>query len=425
MRSLTAPDRRATMRATVEAQDLKRALDRIKPAVDSRSASLPARSVLIDAGNGMLVVCAANGDVTIRTLTRSEVSGAGSVLVPFARLHTVLGRLRGALALEIDDPRNGSLVLTAGSTRAQLDTSGIVDFPGVTFSGSGPAVPLEIDALRRVLPAVSTDQSRPALCAVLLDGADVVATDSYRLHLERVTDPLPRCLLPGSTLARIAATRHCTLDVRVDETAGLAELTVAETEYIVRTVPGKWVDYKQVIPQPADIRVVATVSSEDLLKAADQLRPLTTSGSPEPAAWLTLAPGRMTVAVGVDGVGRGEIEIPADVYGVGRIEHVAFNLAFLAACVRACGADRVSIHLQDARKAAVVVGEGADWGRSRTGLRLLMPVNLPRPADIVAFAKPVPAAPAEAAVGQHDQLDNVVPLRGRRDRRITRRRAGR
>lgn len=428
MQTLSALDRRAVLRVEVEAQELKRALDRVKPAVANRQARPSMRAVLVHADDAGMTLCATNLDLTIRTRLHAAVTAPGSVAVAFASLRAVVGRLRGTVVLEAS-AQAAELAVTAkdGAAKTGLATLPLADFTDVLFRGLDDARGLDLDAVRRVLPAASRDKARPLLGVVLLNGNDVVATDSYRLYVERVTEHLPRCLLPASALTAVAATRHRSADVRVDRFAELAQLTVPDAEYLVRTVPGDWVDYKRLVPRPAETNVVATLRSEDLLDAARQLRPLTTSRSPEPPAWLALQPGRIAITVDVTDVGRGEVEIVADVTGVDRTEHVAFNLGFLAASARACCSERVSVHLRSPRQPAVIVGEGVDWDRPGSGLRLLMPMLLEPPAGVVAFKPRV----IPAGGGTHDEgevggpPDNVVTIRELRSRRLGRRRAAR
>lgn len=420
MQTQPAPQRRATLRAQVQAQDLKRALERVKPAVRSRAAGPAQRGVLIGGSRRGLTLCATDGDLTIRTSVPGEVSSSGTILVPYAQLNTVVGRRPGAVSLRAS---GDALAVTAGSTRAHLAAMDVENFSAPVPNGFGVSIPLDLSAIRRVLPAVSTDKSRPLLQAVLLNGTDIVATDSYRLHLERVPDPLPRCLLPKSVLAALAATRHRTVDFTLDEVAGLAQLAVPDTDYVVRTPPSDWVDYRHLVPRPADITIIATARAKDLLGAAVQLRPLTTSTSPPPPAWLVLESDRITVSVDVADVGRGEVEIPATVEGAEGAVHVAFNLAFLAGCVRACDTERVSLHLRDPRKPVVIVGASADWDQPGTGLRLLMPMLLPPPG--VASVPTTRTAATDTGNDDSGDVATADRVLARRTRRTARRRAAR
>lgn len=422
----TVAPARARWRAAVQAPELKRALERVKPAVGARSSIPLSTGVLIEAAHGRLQLTAADTDFTIRTRLEADTRGSGVVLIPFARLQPVVSRMGRTAVLEADT--GGGLCISVGNGRAVLAGDDASEFPLVRdVDFPGEAVALDLGALRNVLQAAGARGSALGAGAVLLDGHALVATDGYRMFRERVDGELPTCMIPAPALAALAAGRHRSVGMRVNASVGLAQLATDDSEYIVRLLDTKPIDHRSVTPTHRDIKAVVTVAARELVAALARLRPITAvRSSPRPPVRLAVHHDHITLDVTIPDIASGSTEVRAEAAGIDDVMFIAFNPAWLSACVTACNAERVSIHLRDPRRAVVVVGHGEDWEHG-AGVRLLMPVFIeppaatvpirPRSGDADATSPPAQANTKTTPRAPDPTAGDIVPLPGRRSRR--------
>ncbi|MFB0901767.1 MAG: DNA polymerase III subunit beta, partial [Acidimicrobiales bacterium] len=180
------------MKLRCERDTLVEALTTAGRAVSGRGGQLPVLSglYLVLAGDE-LVVTGSDLELTIaRTL---EVNGEvdGSAVVPAKLLIDVVRSLEpGAIELDLNEL---DLTIRGGRSEFSIRTIPTDEFPQLV-SAEGPAVTIEaasfVAALRQVVPAASSDDSRPILTGVLLTpnegGLRLVATDSYRLAVSDI-----------------------------------------------------------------------------------------------------------------------------------------------------------------------------------------------------------------------------------------------
>jgi len=135
-----------------------------------------------------------------------------------------------------------------------------------------PASPLK-DALSFVLPAASTDESRPHLCAVLLKDSDAVTTDGHRLHLAPLPAPVQQPLLlrapAAATMTRMLAHGPQVILAQAGE---VLRIKVGNWQLDTRLSGRKFPPHQQVIPnmeaQPVHVRLQAKMLSKALSRVS-------------------------------------------------------------------------------------------------------------------------------------------------------------
>ena len=411
--SVMSTTRRSRLGATVDAESFKRALDRVQPAVDARSSVPACRGVLVESADGRLNITATELGLTIRTRIAADTWSCGAVVVPFGPLHSIASHLFGELALELSV--DGRLLLDRGM-RAALPCQPASDFPATPRLLRGRSVPLDVRALRDVLPAAKARAS-----GVLLDGKDVVAGDAEHLQIAPTSRPIPRCHLPRSAAAAIAQAAGTQLRVRVDGAARRAQFVTPDTSYIVGVLDAPALDPRDLIEADAERSIVATAAAKDFLRALAQLRALQTRSGPAPV-WLAVEADQVVLTTSVPDVAAGAVAVPAVVEGIdGQPLDVPFHPSRLAACVAAAHSRQVSIHLRDAHTSAAVTGNGPDGRSGRPGVRFLAPAREALTiAPVIAGAQMGANAPGQAAVD-----DNVVSIEYGRSRLSTPAKKGR
>jgi len=158
--------------ALVLQENLARALECVRSAVDSRRYALPVlESVKLATEYGRLTVTATNLDLTIKVFTGAMINGEGAAVIPYRQLRdsikaspaaTVGIKATGKLQTEIECAR-ATLSLKSYNPEDFPRIPMVPETPGVTFGGQDFA-----RALAYVEDAVAKDDSRPVLTGVLL-----------------------------------------------------------------------------------------------------------------------------------------------------------------------------------------------------------------------------------------------------------------
>jgi len=223
------PADRVGVDLTVDAAELARALDDLKPAVPARPRVEGLRGVLIEAHDDTLTLTGTDEEITMRVTIPATVVRPGTVLIRFHPLHKIAGKPAGARGPDRrrapDRARNSagnpgrrqrtptptapaapSIRLTSilepdgtpsvfhvevdqAKVRHELRPLPLADFPAIPATDAALVTRLAgthlTAAAVRVAPFASNDQGRPVLTAVCLAAGrrtlTFAATDSYRL----------------------------------------------------------------------------------------------------------------------------------------------------------------------------------------------------------------------------------------------------
>jgi DNA polymerase-3 subunit beta len=178
--------------ATVNAVELKKALQRVKPAVGKRGGGLPViAGVHVQCQPGEITLTATDLDLTLQTGVKAEGVVNGRFVVGHKLLWDFVGTATAKtpdVTLQVtngDDVqvRIGKLDVTLrGLPVDEWPRMSSVEMAGVV---DGETIVLNADALAAVIPAACTDPARPILCGVHVNDDEIVATDSYRLFCVR------------------------------------------------------------------------------------------------------------------------------------------------------------------------------------------------------------------------------------------------
>ena len=364
-----------TMKTTVDRETLRDMLAEAGKYVSYRT-SLPALSgVLVEAADGRLTVRATDLETTYTGDTPAEVYGSGRVLVD-AKLLAKTVAAGGETVTVTDD--GDRVAVDLGDATVRLRPLVPEDFPVLPEPGTGPTGTLDVDGLGtlgRVAVAAGTDEYRPVLTGVLLDGADVAATDSYRLHVGRLgADIGGTALVPARTVATLAKLKTDGVSVTVEDRQVTFAATVTagpkkaprthRAQVTCRTIEGTFPNFRALLP---DGGVPLTVDA-GLLSAAVK-RVATLAGSNIPAL-LSAAGGTLTVSAVSQELGEVSAEVPAIDVGDDWTGFNANPALLLAGVAAAVPSGVVTLRGRDGLKPWMVTADGSSVSA------LLMPMRV-------------------------------------------------
>jgi len=207
------------------------------------------------------------------------------------------------------------------------------------------------EALSRVLPFTAREDNRPVLQCVLFKVVEgkltLVSADGFRLAVVKLDYDgdegqvlISRDELKGVTSALRRAYRvRVSFEKSGDSLDGMSlTLDTELIRYKWRGADGSYPDYEKLIP--ADFNTFTSFDTNEALKAVSSLKVL--SDSKAYPIDLTIGDGRVIMS---DPDDKGQVEIPADTQGEGKIR---LDGSYLTDALRACGG-MVELKLTDSK----------------------------------------------------------------------------
>jgi DNA polymerase III subunit beta len=361
-------------------------------AVAARGAALPVLSgVRLEVTGSRLLLAGTDLDLTIQSEIQVAGTADGVVVAPGRLVTDIVRALEpGAVMLEADDDE---LRIASGRSQFTVRTHPAADFPRLPVpAGDAVTLPADglADALRQVVRAASSEDSRPILTGVLMaaEGTSLrlVATDSYRLAVRDlpgagVLREGQKVLVPSRALAELqrllgsAAGNNPTttedngaksgpaVTLRLGEHDATFELgTVRLT---TRLIEGEFPNYRQLIPSNYPNRL--RVAKDPLLDAVRRVKLLVRD--PTTPVRIALRADGIELTVITQDWGQATEDVDAKYEGAEMT--VAFNPNYLIDGIEAITSEEVQLETLDALKPATLrPTEGSDY------LYLLMPVRV-------------------------------------------------
>ena len=376
---------------TVEARSLASAFRKLLPLIRRRS-TIPilAHARLRKRSADTLEVMGTDLDLQVTVTCAAEVTGEVYICAdprPLASLLSLLGSERVRFEVVGSD-----LHLTWADGRARFPTLPADDFPVMTPKGDSTAGTLDAafvtHVLLRVLPAVSTEETRYYLNGICLDGRGdepmAVATDGHRLLTVAASEGVKAALGAREIIVPRGFVERWVTLARGDE----AELTVhgsthaqvvtSGVELLGKLIDGAYPDWRRVLPK--DTARVWEAPRTALQMALRRLAAV----SVERSASLTIMPAeglRMQVRPFAGCGGALEVNVEG---GLAELQEPrGFNIRYLQQAVDACRGATVRLHQADASTPAEVIGSD-DPGTTHV---IVMPLRVTG-TDAFAEAKP-------------------------------------
>ncbi|MDQ1398030.1 MAG: polymerase subunit beta [Acidimicrobiaceae bacterium] len=366
------------MKFRCERDVLVEALGSAGRAVASRGGALPVLSgVRLEVTGDQLHLAGTDLDLTIQVEATVAGSADGVAVVPARLASDIVRALEpGAVTVDADEDE---VRISSGRSQFAVRMLPAAEFPRLpSASGEVVTLPAEefMEALRQVVRAASSEDSRPILTGVLMaaeqGGLRLVATDSYRLAMRDLPGTVvlregQRVLVPSralSELQRLLGSASGEVSLRLGEHDATFE--VGSVRLTTRLIEGEFPNYRQLIPASYPNRLI--VGKEPLLDAVRRVK-LLVRDTTTPVR-MSLRTDGIELTVVTQEVGQASEDVDAKYEGVEMT--VAFNPTYLIDGVEAVVGDEVLLETVDALKPATVrATEGSEY------LYLLMPVRVP------------------------------------------------
>ncbi|MYC57562.1 MAG: DNA polymerase III subunit beta [Acidimicrobiia bacterium] len=321
-----------------------------------------------------LTLTATDRELVIRVCLTVNGQNDGETVLPARLASDVLRSLNsGAVNVELKEQ---IVKIDASQCNFHLNTMNPADFPQINVLEGDPVV-IKADkfqaAIRQVVQAASSDESRPVLTGALMaadeNGLRLVTTDSYRLALcdlddVQVLESGKSVLVPSRALQEIIRLLENVEDINLWFSEKEAAFSIQNIMIITRLIEGDFPSYQSLIPdhQPNHL----TLNRENFINAVRRIRLMASDSIP---IRLNMSKNGLELSAGTEELGKATEHIEAEFEGEELT--VAFNPEYLIDGAEAAPGKEIVLNTVDGLKPAVIrASEAKDY------LYLLMPVRI-------------------------------------------------
>jgi len=339
------------------------------------SKSLPGLSGIQAVLKGdQLTFTGSDRDLTISVSVVVSGEEDGTAVIPARLAADIVKAIKpGAVSLKVEDD---SLIIESGPSSFNIRLISSDDFPKLgSLDTETVALSSEdlTQALKQVVLAASSDDSRPILTGVMLasegSGLRLVATDSYRLSMRdipnvSVLEEGQSVLIPSRALGELNRVLGQGDKVELQLGEKEAAFKVGDISLSTRLIDGEFPNYRGLIPESHPNKL--TVKRSDFLDSLRRVKLLASDSTPVRLEMTST--GTKMVAVTQD-VGTAEESIEGKYEGTDLT--VAFNPQYLLEGIEITPGDEITLSTIDELKPALIHSVGLD-----ELLYLLMPVRV-------------------------------------------------
>jgi DNA polymerase-3 subunit beta len=380
------------MRFTVERNDLTDAVAWTARTVPSRNAVPALSGLLLEAADGTLTLSGYDFETAATASVAVSSSEGGRALVS-GRLLSEICRSLPSAPVELST-EGTKLVITCGSSRFQLMTMPVEDYPTLPsspatvgrLSGSTLAA-----AVAQVAIAANRDDTLPVLTGVRVEiegeRLTLVATDRYRLAVREVAwrpesaDLSAVALIPAKFLADAAKSLAGAAEVEIALATGdspgveaLAGFTAGERRTTTRLLDGTFPNYRTLLP--SDHRSLAEVDVATLTDALKRVSlVLGSRASSNPVTCDFGTDGELRLSAGVGEEASATESIPCSLEG--DAQTIAFNSGYFLDGLAQIEGDTARLTITEATRPAILTGKTSEGAPVADYRYLIMPMRLP------------------------------------------------
>lgn len=372
------------MKLSVFQENLVRALTTVNRFVAAKAQLPVLANVLLATDKGRLRLSATNLETGINFWTGAKIEKEGALCAPAKILSEYVASLpAGKIDLEL---KENSLFLSSGHYQASFVCLPVAEFPGVPTLTGEPKISLESQvfskAISQVVFAAAQDEGRPQLNGVLMrlekEGLSLVATDGYRLSLQKIKTGLKGeeveelaagLLIPARTLAEVGKImgeeEGKTLGLTITPQSNQAIFSTPEAEIVTRLIEGKFPDYEKILPSKATTKIA--IDRVSLLGAVRTASIFARESAN--IIKLRIENGKLIITANAAQVGDNSIELPAKIEG--EESSIAFNSRYLLDFLNSSEGQLINFEMSGPLTPGVFTNP-----EEKSALHLIMPVRV-------------------------------------------------
>jgi DNA polymerase III subunit beta len=324
-------------------------------------------NILLETDQGMLRVSATNLEIGVVLKVGAKIEKEGKITIPARLIGNFVANLpsHDTVNLEVKD---STLKITSGDYQAQIKGMGAQEFPIIPESEGDFIFSITTtnfkNAVSRLLPCASVDNSRPELTGVNMlffeKEIHIAATDSFRLAEAIITIDKEKnydifiaktqsVIIPSQTLVevlRIADDEEQKIKIAIEE--GQIFFQIGGVRIVSRLINGKYPEYKHIIPQKFTTQVL--IPKEEFARSVKIASVFTNSKSGEVS--ITVQSKKVVVESRSVEAGENKTELTAQVNGPE--QKIVFNPRYILDGINSVSTNSLDLFLNSGSSPAVI-----------------------------------------------------------------------
>lgn len=341
--------------------DLLSGLQTVTRALTARTTNPILEGVLLEAQNGRIQLTASDERLTIVTRVPCEVEEGGRGVLP-GKLFSEMVRRLPMETTELRMSDRFIFTLISGASRTNIAGQDPDLYPMLPLIEGDQEITLPQDMLRKMIQktefAIASDEAREVLTGAYLEiaGGDVtmVALDGFRMAYKRAkcSDVVENvsAIIPGRAIGDIGKLLNGDENAFATLSFGGNKLQIRldMTDIFVILVDGEYINYRRILPNSFEMRVVADISG--LRECIDRASLLAREGSNNLIRF-HIHDNKLEIESSSQmGDAHEELEVQME----GGELNIAFNVKYMLDVVRAIDAENVEMNFTNSLSPCVI-----------------------------------------------------------------------
>lgn len=365
------------MKLQVLQDDLSQAVS-IANRFTSNRAQLPVlANILFTAKKNKLKISATNLEMSINLSLGAKVEKDGEITLPSRVINDIVNNLnKGTVSISSEKEK---VKLKSENFTSTISGMNSADFPSIPGSIGRKNINLPkekiIDAISKVLFAVSNDETRPILTGVLCfskkDRVSFVSTDGFRLSRKIFkidnTGVIDKVIIPKPAFAELKGLIEEEDEIKIfnDLKNNQVIFKINNSVLSTRVIQGDFPDYEKIIPKESSLKV--DLDKKDILQAVK----LSSVFAKDSSNVIKLSIGNGFVEMSAESQYYGSQKTKINAKTEGKKMDIGFNYKFLQEFLQAVEGDDVVMKFIDPNSPGLFLDP-----KDKNFLHLIMPVKL-------------------------------------------------
>jgi DNA polymerase-3 subunit beta len=352
------------LKVTVFKNTIQKKLSNIQGVVENTNTMPILGHFLLDIAKEGSHIVATDLETTLKQSVEAEVEQEGRVCIPARKFFEIVRELDGEIILTLNE--EGWLEVKCGASDFRLVTLPAEDFPAWPSMEASEEIMMDGESLlqmiKKTIYAAGASDTRYTLNGLCFHSKPeqnmlvVVATDGHRLAV--IEKPVEEKIEKES---KVIISRKAVMELKKLLSEGKVRVSIGENYvlfqasgalFLTRLIEGTFPDYKRVIPQSNEIKVI--LNREVFIKALRRAS-IITEGN---LVLFDISSGSIVISSSVPDHGDAKEEIHVDY--MGESLEIGFNARYLLEALGVMDSEDVIFEIHDQISPAILRGEAEE-----------------------------------------------------------------
>ena len=360
-------------------KDLQTAASIVSRAVPSHTTMTILQNILLEAGNGEIILTASDTELDITTRIPAVVEKRGNIAVD-AKMFSDMIRKLPEEEVRIETTENLQVLLTCGSAHFKIGGMNGDEFPERPMIERDESVTISQLSLKSIIQdtifSVAVNENNKIMTGELFeirgDILRVVALDGHRIAIRRIalkgSYSDRKVIVPGKTLLDVSRILNGEMDeiVNIYFTPNHIVFEMPGTIVVSRLIDGEYFNIDQMISNDYDLKL--TINRSVLMDAVDRALLFVRENDKKPII-MEIEDNSLKLSIDTP---QGSMKEEMETVKEGKDLVIGFNPRFILDALKAISDEQVTLYMMNAKAPCFIRDEDMSY------TYLILPVNFNR-----------------------------------------------